>query len=129
MLYEAQIRQVLATVLRAGSGQILKLKVPAKADPLSGITTQPAQIYEAPFATVTYNREDIADPSLANGLTKVLISPVTKEMNPIPDFVNIVENKGTVAILPTGEEFKILHTKTTRPDGVTPIITRAFLGG
>lgn len=129
MLYKREIQQVLSSVLRAGNGQEITLSIPAPTDPMTGIKTGPDIEHKAPFAVVSYNREEIYDPSLANGLVKVLICPVTKDLEIIPDFVNIVENKNVTVILPDGKRFQILHNKTTKPDGSTPIVTRAFLGG
>lgn len=129
MLYKREISQVLLTVLHAGNGGILKIGIPPATDPLSGIPTGPMVEHESPFVVVTYSREDISNPSLANGLTKVLICPVTKDGVPIPDFIDIVENKNAVVTFPDGKEFKILHSNVVKPDGKTPIVARAFLGG
>lgn len=129
MPFENETLQLLRTILKTGNNGLITLKVPAKTDPLSGITTGQPVFHEVPFAVVNYSREDLSDPSLANGLTKILLSPLTIDAQPIPDFLSIVENKNTVAIFPDGDTFKILHTKTTKPDGKTVLVTRAFLGG
>ena len=129
MPYKSEALKVLRTIKKAGNGGELTLRVPAKSDPLSGITLGPPVLHKVFFVAVNYSREDLNDPSLANGLMKVLISPLGEDGNPIPDYLDIVENKNTSAILPDGTTFKVLHTKTTKPDGMYSIVTRAFLGG
>lgn len=129
MPYSREQKQVLGTITKAGNGAELTIIVPAKSDPLSGIVTGLPTELKAPFAVVKYSREDFANPSLANGLMKVILSPLDKAGVAIPDLVKSIEDKNASVALASGERFKIRHTETVKPDGLTPIVSRVFLGG
>lgn len=128
MAYSRELKQIQKAIIRVGDGAVAVLKTPPSRYPSEGNPAGTISSLEANFVAVNYTREDISDDSLANGLLKILITPLSSDGEDLVDFVEIIENKGTQVTLPDGKEFGIRHSQITRPDGVTPLLARIFLG-
>ena len=128
MGYSRELKQIQKAIVRAGDGAVAVLKTPPSRYPSEGKPAGTSSVLEANFVAVNYTREDISDDSLANGLLKILITPLSSSGDSLVDFVEIIETKGTQVTLPDGKEFGIRHSQISRPDGVTPILARIFLG-
>lgn len=127
MPFEREQQQVLATIKKAGNKQKGYIKT-YQSDPMGGGYVEDLSV-ETYFAQSSLNGKDYSDPSLANGLFKLLIPAVTDSMSTLIDFTKILNNKTTKFIFPDGREVGIINVKLTMPDGVTPILARLYAGG
>ena len=128
MAYKREIQQVHDSIVRAGDGAKAEIITQGTTDPITGIPTGTGSSTEFYCVAVNYSREDIADPALANGLLKILISPLKPDGTFEGGFEGLVESKGNKVKLGNGKEFFIRHSQITRPDGKTPVLARLFLG-
>lgn len=129
MLCKRERLQVFKTIKWVGKGRKLVIRIPAQTDPLSGIPTGVSLEYSLHYCTINYNREELINPSIANGLMKILVPSLLSESEEVVDFLDLVENKSATVILPNGKEFRILHNSSVTTDGITPLVSRLFLGG
>lgn len=128
MSYNKEIQQVHDSIVRAGDGAKAEIISQGTTDPITGVPTGSGARTSVYCVAVNYTKEDISDPSLAHGLLKLLISPRGTDGATIENFIDLIEDKGNKVKLSNGKEFTIRHSQTTRPDGVTPILARIFLG-
>lgn len=127
MPFEREQQQVLATIKKAGNLQKGRIKT-YKADPMGGGTVLVLNI-EIYFAQVAYNGRDFADPSLANGLFKIIVPAINDDGVNNNDLKKLITNKSAKFVYPDGREVGVINTRITMPDGVTPILVRMYLGG
>lgn len=128
MAYKREIQQVYESIVRAGDGAEAEIITQGSYDPITGVPTGTGASTAFYCVAVNYSREDIADPALANGLLKILISPLKPDGSFESNFEELVESKDNKVKLENGKEFFIRHSQITRPDGKTPVLARLFLG-
>lgn len=128
MAYNREASQVQRAILRAGDGAEAVFKTTGGTDPITGFPDGTGRTETLNFVSVNYSREDIANPSLANGMLKILVSPLKLGGEDVEDFVSLIESKGLKVTLPDGKKFTAKYSQITRADGVTPILARVFLG-
>lgn len=128
MAYNRELYQIQKSIIKAGDGAELDIIINKGLDPITGFPLGTEVVSTLYFVAVNYTREDIGNPSLANGLLKIIVSPLRSTGNLLDKFTEIVERKGVKLKLPDGKEFGVRHSQITRADGVTPIMARIFLG-
>lgn len=128
MAYSREIKQVHDSIVRAGDGARATIITQGEYDPITGIPLGTGDSTDFYCVAVNYTREDIADPSLSNGLLKLLITPLRPDGLLDNQFEEFIEDKNNKVRLEGGKEFFIRHSQITRPDGYTPILARLFLG-
>lgn len=128
MAYKREVQQVHDSIVRAGDGAKAEIVTQGSYDPITGVPTGSGASVEFYCVAVNYTREDIADPALANGLLKLLITPLRPDGTFDESFESLIESKDNKVKLENGKEFFIRHSQITRPDSVTPILARVFLG-
>jgi hypothetical protein len=126
MAFEREQRKVLATVKRIGAGQKGFIKT-YKSDPMGGGNVPDLNV-ETYFAQSSMDGRDFSDPSLANGLFKLLIPAIDNSISVIMDFNNLVNNKTATFVYPDGREVNVINVKVSCPDGVTPLLARLYVG-
>lgn len=127
MSYDRQAKVVTDLFIRSSGGSEATLIIPPPKDPFTGRPLGEATSQPVYAVTAKYSREDIANPSLANGLLKVLIAPLY-EGNPVPNLIDIVENKESKITLPNNKTYSIRYVTPTQPDAVTPLLVSIFVG-
>ncbi len=128
MGYKREIQQAHNAIVRAGDGSRAEIITQGSYDPITGVPTGSGTSTEFYCVAVNYTREDIADPALANGLLKLLITPLKPDGIFDESFESLIESKDNKVKLENGKEFFIRHSQITRPDSITPILARVFLG-
>lgn len=128
MAYDREVSQVQKAILRAGDRAEAVFKTTGGNDPITGFPDGTGRTEVLNFVAVNYSKEDIANPTLANGMLKILVSPLKMSGESVTDFTSLVESKGVKVTLPDGKEFTAKYSQITRADGVTPVLARVFLG-
>lgn len=129
MSYDLEKTKILNTIRRTGNSGIVKVISPSTTDPFSGIKGPEVLVGEFYFCVVSYSREDFANPSISNGFIKILVPPTTVSGDELANLKDVLEAETNIFELPDGTRFYPKHVQITRPDGVTPILARIFLGG
>jgi hypothetical protein len=129
MVYSREVQQITNAILKAGKGMEVTLKSPPPVDPFSGRPVGEGVDVPVNTVSVSYSREDIANQSLANGLTKLLLAPLYNGEF-VEDLNKIVENKNSKVKFSDGREFYIRYSQTTSPnsDLLEPLLIRIFVG-
>lgn len=128
MGFSREIQQTHDAIVRAGDGSKAEIITQGTYDPVTGVPTGSGTATEFYCVAVNYTREDIADPALANGLLKLLVTPLKPDGVLDENFESLIESKDNKVKLENGKEFFIRHSQITRPDSITPILARVFLG-
>lgn len=130
MNFRAEAQAVLKTIKKAGANTTVKIIVPAKKDAFTGISSGNPTELTVYMAQVEYTDTELADSALANGLMKLVVSPLnTEEIEPQGGFIAAVKGKGTMVEFSDSRKLAIKVARITAPDGVTPILSRLFIGG
>ena len=126
MPYDRERLQVLNSIKRAGNGEQVTVEVTSGGGMGAPQATQ--QAFTAYFAQVNYSSKDVADPTIANGLMKIIIPAINDAGAELSNF-NSVLNKSAKVVFTDGTKVGIKMAKVTQPDHKTPILARLFLGG
>jgi hypothetical protein len=130
MRFKREALSILKTIQRAGYHEKVVIIIPSKRDNFSGVQVGAPEEIPAFMAQVEYTDKELADDTLANGLMKILVSPVLEDLSGyIPSFISLIRNKGTMIRFSDGRLLSIRVSRFTAPDGVTPILSRIYLGG
>ncbi len=130
MPYKRQTLQSHNTIVKAGNNSTLEIISPSKVDPVSGLSKGLPETIRVNYTQTHYTSQDLADSGVANGLTKLLISPLDSNGKEIPDFARLLQNKNTfVKLEGDGSKVSIKLAKIVMPDSKTPILARVFIGG
>jgi hypothetical protein len=127
MDYKREQQQLLGTIKKSGNSQKGTIKT-FKSNPMGGAAIPNYTIVNY-FAQVAYDGKDFADPTLANGLFKVILPAINEDG--LVDFhiTKLPTDKSAKFVYPDGREVGIIRTKITAVDGVTPLLIRLYLGG
>jgi len=127
MAYKREQQQMLGTVKKAGNLQKGTIKT-FKSNPMGGPAVPNYTIVNY-FAQVAYNGKDYADPSLANGLFKIILPAIDDNGLVDLNIKKLPNDKSAKFVYPDGREVGVISTRITAVDGVTPILVRLYLGG
>ncbi len=130
MRYTRQARQVHNMVVKSGNGSKVKITAPSKSNPVTGISEGADMSIEVYFVQTQYTSLDLNDSGIANGLTKLIVSPLDSNGNQVKDFVKLLQHKNAfVNYEGSNSKVSIKLAKIVMPDGETPITARVFIGG
>lgn len=130
MNYRSEAQGILKTIKRAGANTQIKLIVPAAKGAFSGVSLGGDLEIMLYMAQLEYTDQELADDSLANGLMKIVVSPLMEDGATFyPDFISMIRNKGARVQFNDGRKVSVKVARVTAVDGVTPILGRIYLGG
>lgn len=128
MAYKREVDKVHRTIKKAGNNQILTFLEIGEPDRQTGETPPPIP-HVMYFCQLRYTNEELKNDAIADGKTKLLVSPLGPDGKPIERFYELLKNKSSKVILPrtNGESIGIAQAIVTMPDSVTPILGRLFV--
>lgn len=126
MPYDRERLQVLNSIKRAGAGEKVSIEVTTGGSMGAPGATQ--QLFSAYFAQVNYTNRELSDPSLANGLMKIIIPAIDDAGVEHPNFKSVMQ-KSAKAVFANGDSISVKMVRITEPDHKTPVMARLFLGG
>lgn len=126
MAFNREQQQVLSTIKKAGNGQKGYIKT-YKSSPMGGGYVEVLSLHTY-FAVSAMDGKDFSNPSLANGLFKLLIPAIKDDKSLLTDFNKLSTDKTIKFIFPDGREVGVINTKVTSPDGINPILARLYVG-